>query len=213
MEHHVSFIKYLLDKGGPDLEDYTEVDAWLQEIMDGLKSGKLNNQEIQAFLVLLGDAATNKTIQGFVLQKPHGYAGDFEVIDKIYQKHTSEEPLLKKWDLYFHTHSATQAVRNRVDYFAEQIITTFRSRNSESNIEILNLASGPGRDMLNFFEQYPEIAEKISIDCIEQDVNAIAFARKLCENHSNQVSFIQRNALKYTTTKKYDLIWSAGLFD
>jgi cyclopropane fatty-acyl-phospholipid synthase-like methyltransferase len=65
--------------------------------------------------------------------------------------------------------------------------------------------------MLNFFEADP--VAKIHIDCIEQDQDAIDYATKICEKFLEKISFHKKNALRLTTHKKYDLIWSAGLFD
>ena len=108
--HHFSFIKDLVKKGGPTLDDYAELNSWLEETSDYIKSGEITEIQISELLSILGDAATVETLQGFVLKKPHSYAGDFEIIDRIYRKHTSEQSHLKTWDTYFHTHAATEAV-------------------------------------------------------------------------------------------------------
>ena len=51
------------------------------------------------------------TIQGFVYNKPHGYAGDFEVIDRIYNYHIAEPKHLSKWDTFFiHSMELMQSV-------------------------------------------------------------------------------------------------------
>jgi len=212
MNYHFDFIKNLVNKGGPTSEDYAELDSWLEETSDHIKSGKITEIQISELLSTLGDAATTKTLQGFVLKKPHGYAGDFEIIDKIYKKYTSQQPHLKKWDDYFHTHAATEAVRNRVHYFSTQIIeATINSKKEKT--QILNLASGPGRDMLHFFQTTPDLSEKVHFDCIEQDINAIEFAKTICSAYLDKITFSQKNTLRFTTKKRYDLIWSAGLFD
>ena len=63
------------------------------------------------------DTFTSKTIQGFIFTKPHGYAGDFEIIDKIYRTEISGNPRYKNWDEYAQNHDAAIAVRNRKSYF------------------------------------------------------------------------------------------------
>lgn len=84
---------------------------------------------------------------------------------------------------------------------------------SEHPLEVLNLASGPGYDMVQFFDNYPMYRDRIVFDCVEQDINAINFASKLCEQYLEKITFLNKNALRFGTQKKYDVIWSAGLFD
>ena len=49
--------------------------------------------------------------------------------------------------------------------------------------------------------------------CIDQDVNAIEFANRRCAAYEHQVSFTKANAFRFETSERYNLIWSAGLFD
>lgn len=53
----------------------------------------------------------------------------------------------------------------------------------------------------------------VAIHCIEQDGRAIAYASDLCHDHLSKIVFQQANALKFVVDKKFDLVWSAGLFD
>lgn len=202
----------MVQKGGPNHEDYAELDSWLEETSDHIKAGNITEVQKSELLSILGDAATIETLQGFVLKRPHGYAGDFEIINKIYIQHTSSQPHLTKWDNYFHTHAATEAVRNRVYYFSNQVADAATNSKADQ-AQILNVASGPGRDMLHFFQKNPDLSEKVQFDCIEQDKNAINFAKNICSAYLDKITFIQKNALRFTTEKRYSLIWSAGLFD
>ena len=45
------------------------------------------------------------------------------------------------------------------------------------------------------------------------DKNAIHYASTLLKKHSDKVSFLNKNILRFSPDKKYDLVWSAGLFD
>lgn len=186
----------------------------LQQITDDIANGKLTAQDIEAIRNAFGDAAlTLNTLQGHVFLKPRGYAGDFEVIDKIYRKHISEEEKFANWDLYFHSTDAVQAVRNRKTYFIELLKSVENTRiNSQvEKFDILNIASGSGRDMQEFFLDCPE--NGLFFDCLDQDKEAINFAESLCNDWLTQIHFKKANALRFSTDKKYRLIWSAGLFD
>lgn len=117
LEHHVEYIKHLVEKGGPDPEDYYDLDAWISELSERTFQGKLPEENRNELIQILGEALSCNTMQGFAFQKPHGYAGDYEIIDRIYTHWTSPNPQLRKWDEYFHKQVAPQAVRNRKDYF------------------------------------------------------------------------------------------------
>jgi len=82
---------------------------------------------------------------------------------------------------------------------------------TEPWLEVLNLACGPGRDMLLFFENNPDA--QVHFDCIEQDQNAVNHAQALCQRFLHKTTFHVKNALRFQSKKQYDLIWSAGLFD
>lgn len=116
----------------------------------------------------------------------------------------------QKWDNYFQDKSASHAVRNRAHYFCN-LTENLVKKNPSQKIEVANIASGPGRDMLYFFQK--NSAALINFDCIEQDPNAINYARELNAKHLEKINFIVKNVLRFKSQKKYDLIWSAGLFD
>lgn len=98
MDQHINFLQYLVEKGGPYIEDFYVLDAWIAEIAESAKKGKLTSGAIKRLRGdVLGDAFSVKTMQGFAFQKPHGYSGVYEIIDRIYQKYTSNKPHLTKW--------------------------------------------------------------------------------------------------------------------
>ncbi len=155
--------------------------------------------------------ASNKTIQGHIYLKPHGYAGDYELIDKFYTFHQSEDATMAKWDIYLQNFPAAKAVRNRKEYIKTILREKCQAAGNDSTFEMLNLASGPARDLYEFFVENPNA--RLNIDCIELDNNAIQYAQSLLGTHNSQVNFINKNIFRFKTDKKYDLVWSAGLFD
>lgn len=211
IEHHLEFIRYLVNKGGPEKNDYDDLDSWVLEISEQVKDGRLLKNQIVQLQDEFGDAISCETMQGFAYQKPHGYAGDYEIIDRIYQKYISKQSHLTRWDIYWQKLTAADAVRNRVKYFSLLLKEQYKKKQADETLNVLNLASGPGRDLLYFLDHYPDI--NVYIDCVEQDQNAIDHATGLCKNHLNKVNFIKKNAVRFKTEKKYDLVWSAGLFD
>lgn len=152
------------------------------------------------------------------LAKPRGYAGDYLIIDAIYKNNPQTNGYERLFDNYFQMSPISIAVRNRKEDF-KRIIKSIVANCAEP-IRILNLASGPCRDLSELLGD-PEMADKfVLIDCIEQDVEAIKYAKKLIDN-SDQVRFINMNVARLALYKnvqdkfehKYDLIYSTGLFD
>ena len=211
MKHYVDFIEYLVAKGGPDAKDFYDLDAWIAEVADQERAGKLALTDLKLLRDAFGEAVSVETMQGFVLQKPHGYAGDYEIIDRIYTRYVSDKPQLSKWDVYAQEHACAYAVRNRVEYLCNLLEEKRNHFCGGGGIVVLNLASGPGRDMLKFFDDNPDA--QVHFDCVELDQNAVNHAKALCGDFLGQITFHVDSVLRFQSKKKYDLIWSAGLFD
>jgi hypothetical protein len=160
-----------------------------------------------------GDVLSKHTSLGLSLLKKRGYPGDFEVIECAYNQKISEKEGLRKWDIYTNSQHAVIALRNRKSYLIKllQSVEKMRIEQHTENFNVLNIASGSGRDMQEFFTQNP--VNGLFFDCIEQDSDAINFAKNLCADYLSQIEFHKANALKFRNDKKYNLIWSAGLFD
>lgn len=203
-----TYLLKLIDEGGPIKGEFELFRRVLAEIGIMLASGNISQEEIINLRLVCKEILTTDTMQGLALNKIHGYSGDFEKIDKIYIEHKSTNPKLIKWDEFFHEQKAPIAVRNRKIYFHE--ILTFRKLNTEK-LEVLNIASGPGRCMYDWLTKNTK--SEIKFDCVELDSNAIEYAKNLNTEFLNQISFQQANILKYNTNIKYDIIWAAGILD
>jgi extracellular factor (EF) 3-hydroxypalmitic acid methyl ester biosynthesis protein len=168
------------------------------------------NEKFKSLIETHSPLFSKETMQGLAYTKPYGYAGDFEIIDKIYTKWKSNDTRLKTWDEYFHSQPASVAVRNRKTYY-KNLLKQIANKNNQETITILNLASGSCRDLKEFFEENKDT--RFHFDCVELDKNAIIYATNLLADNIQNVSFINHNIYKYVPVKTYDLIWSAGLFD
>lgn len=171
--------------------------------------GELSPEEDMLLTKLITPVLSIDTMQGHAFHKPKGYAGDYEIIDKIYTRWTSNDPTLQIWDKFFHSQEASIAVRNRKKYFIDLALRFEKEKNGP--LSILNIGSGPARDVKEFFEH--SNGNLTIIDCIELDRDAIEYSEKICTDHLEKVNFINKNIFRYKPHKKYDLIWSAGLFD
>ena len=206
MKEQVDFIRYLVEKGGPATDsDYRGYGKLVRDLSAGLRSGEISSKEVDVCLNALGRAMSNQTVQGLALNKPHGYPGDFEVIDRIYNQYVTKEQDLKNWDTYFHKLAAARAVVQRKSYFLNHVSEL------DDDAQILNLASGPARDVCEALAGTEK--NRLFFHCIDQDLKAIEYGESLCSGYGNNVFFEQKNVFRFKPRVRYDLIWAAGLFD
>jgi SAM-dependent methyltransferase len=196
-----------VDRGGPSRGEDADFHAIVRQLAE-LSPESGNPETIAAVRDWVGPALSGETLQGFALRTPHGYAGDFEMIDRIYRYHISADPALANWDLFFHRQTAPRAVRNRKTYFHDLLD---RHSARRSPLDVLKIASGPGRSMFEWLGKNPDAP--VSIDCVDIDPVAIDFARNLNRAFLDRITFTRANVLRYRPGKPYDLIWIAGLFD
>ena len=153
------------------------------------------------------------------LRKPFGYAGDFKIIDDIYQNNPTTTGFDRLFDNYYQMSAISVAVRNRKEDFKRLIANFIKSRQG-SPLRIMDLASGSCRDIKELFFSNKALCKNVIFDCYDNDDRAIEFARKLIKN-GPRANFIKLNAVKLAlakdvnriTDKRYDLIYSTGLFD
>jgi hypothetical protein len=153
------------------------------------------------------------------LRKPFGYAGDFKIIDDIYQNNPTSTGFARLFDNYFQMSTISVAVRNRKEDF-KRLVTDFIKNRGKSPLRIMDLACGPCRDIKEIISSENALCENVIFDCYDNDLGAIEFAKALLGNQSN-VNFSQKNAARIALNKnvnsiidkKYDLIYSTGLFD
>ncbi len=202
------YIENLVSKGGPSESDDIAFMSMLEILGYCSESGVLAEPVKMELRSWFGNALSPSSMQGMALQKPHGYAGDFEIIDRIYLRYVSSNTELANWDHFYHRQPAPRAVRNRKTYFHELLDSHSARRNP---LSVLNIASGPGRCMFEWLSAHTEAP--ISIDCVELDATAIDYARNLNRPFLDRITFEQKNALRYKPSRTYDLIWAAGIFD
>ncbi len=200
----------LIERGGPAPQEYATLNRAIRHLGDEVRAGILPGRALRQFMKQTALEHFQGTMQAASILKKHGYSGDFEIIDDIYQMRIADEPSLRRWDLFFHAQAAPCAVRNRKSYF-HQLLRTVSDRCGDRPPRVLNIASGPARDLREWFDANPD--SPLHFDCIELDTKAIAHAKGLCAPYLERMHFHHQNALKFVPADKYDLIWSAGLFD
>lgn len=213
LQRHLHGLEQLAALGGPKGEHAILFSAWVAELSHMIKTGVIRRDEWFEVWKPVVLRLLSQTIAPKILLKPRGYAGDFEVIDCIYTSALAECPQQRPWDDYFHSLNAISAVKHRKSYF-QRVVSSAVAASVQCGADcprILNVASGPGRDMLEWLSANPTVQAKI--ECVEMDADAIKFATELCHQHRDRVQFHHANALRFKPAGEYALIWSAGLFD
>lgn len=211
VERWTSYVHSICKQGGPAPQDYEPLQTWFAEVQSARAEGLLSQESLQTLREAFGPAMSLDTLQGRSLLKPFGYAGDFKIIDEIYQAEHTPHPHLRRWDEFFHAQAATQAVRNRKDFFKRLIRKSLDARRAQRPLRVLNIASGPCRDIAEFLAQHQ--GANVHFTCVDVDQRAVDYGRNVCSAWSDRVLLIRANALRLRLDSTFDLVWSAGLFD
>ncbi len=212
MEHPATrqFVDYLVSlaaRGGPAEHDELLLNEQVNSIHQEILAGRITRESVIAELAAADLPLGSDTIQGHCLSKPYGYAGDFEIIDRLYTQWESPDARLAAWDRFLHRQPATKAVRNRKAYF-KGLLDALQARGGG---RVLKVALGPGRSMHEWLEANPDA--NIHFDCVDIDDKAIAYTQRLNARHADKITYHHRNVLHFKPHGTYDLVWSAGLFD
>lgn len=151
--------------------------------------------------------------------KPSGFAGDFEMLRKLYEQQTPARGLGGYLDLWIQDLPLARAVRARLACARRFLLSSLESRTG--TVRILDIASGPCRE----FENWPVAGcdQSIEIVAMDSDPLALEYVRTQVANHLPETVHlrpVRHNALRTRSAKatvqqfgKFDLIYSVGLCD
>jgi len=167
----------------------------------------------QRVLERIDDEIAKGHMNGQARLKPFGYAGDFRVIDWMYSQVRSLEVENAFWDDFYHRQVASISVRNRKEFLKAAIAEAVRKKGGP--IRVLDLASGPCRDLAEAIDVAGEECHGSSFHCVDMEPRAIEYAQKVTKPYAKLVSFQWdcANVFRFRSQERYDLVWSAGLFD
>lgn len=193
----VDHLRRIVEQGGPNPDEY--------EYLRSLFGTFPKAESIPDFLEGIFQVSS---LQGFVANQPYGYHGDFAIIDAIYSRSVSACPKVEKWDAFFQALPACEAVRNR-----RQFLVSWLERNCSDvdTNQILSVASGPCREVQDFFQRNPD--KDTYFTCLDQDANAIAFASALLYPWREKIRFVKSNVFSNFPESGFEIIYSSGLFD
>lgn len=155
------------------------------------------------------------------IQQPFGYAGDFKLIDDVYVNSPVTRGFDRLFDNYALMTAVAVAIRNRKDDL-KKMLKSFMASARKPCIHIMNLACGSARELKELIDEGVLSEDRSVIDCYDRELRALEFARNLFGERGAFVNFISENAMMLALRnmdqndqhlKRYDFIYSLGLFD
>jgi len=193
-------IKEILAKKGPLIEEFDDIINTVEQLN--------TPEQIEEIRELMEPVYKSDTIIGHCYNKPLGYSGDYQIIEKIYKYHRNSDFI--KWDEFFHFMPAAVAVINRKE-LAVHLLRNLNTKVKHSGAKVLILGSGPGSEVNEYFQSVTQ--NNLVFDLVDFDQRAIEYAMAKNQKYLEYLTFHNKNVLRYSPDSSYDLIWSAGLFD
>jgi len=156
-----------------------------------------------------------------IIDKIHGYPGDFDTIKQFFNNpycgSTLFSKLINKFTLS--TEPVTAHVE-RIEYLYKEIVDGFKMTKDE--FSILSLGSGPAMEILNFVKDH-NFERPVYITLVDLDAHALTdFLENVQYHHKKNVTInllnqnvkdLLRSKHELIYGKKYDLTYCAGMFD
>ncbi len=183
--------------------------------IDGLIKGRPNEEQIRKRFFENCGILDQSPLHHRMRHKPLGYSGDYLLLDWILTTRIAGNGLGKIWDALFHDYPGAIAVRNR-----KQILQSYLEgfRKSHSKVSFLDLACGSCRyvlEIMNEADNKGTLAFLQDITFVDYQADAIEFAKVLYGQMPFKVQpqWTSCNVLRFKPSRKYNFIWSSGLFD
>ncbi len=151
--------------------------------------------------------------------KPSGFAGDFEMLIKLYEQSTPATGLGGYLDLCILDLQLARAVRCRLSAARSYLLEEIDRRGT--SVRILDIASGPCREYID----WPSLPsdKPIEVVALDNDPIAIEYVQKNIAaklDGATKLNVVRYNALRTRNAKatverfgRFDIIYSVGLFD
>jgi extracellular factor (EF) 3-hydroxypalmitic acid methyl ester biosynthesis protein len=155
--------------------------------------------------------------------KPGGYAGDYGIIEIVYDNRPLSSGFGRCIDRRFLMDDYARAVRGRKNAM-KGILFEYIGSSTLPRIEILNLACGSSREILELFrDSPPAFTGRAAFTLVDRDPDALAFSRKALAGLPENITFEFLNHSVYDYIKDpagwsarlrgKDLVYSIGLAD
>jgi len=166
----------------------------------------------------------------FAYTKPHGYAGDFELMSIIHRNQFEGETLFSQVMNKIDCEGTTaRAIRNRISFVVRQMEELINSNRHAETFKVVSLASGPAFEISNILlsQHNTNLPTNLEFVLVDQDRSALKNAQSrlnpLIKNRNSIVLHFVQDSIKRLIVdadnnnnrlyENADLIYSLNLFD
>ena len=229
----VATLRPYADRDGPQAhqsDDFVHgVQRAMQQALDALTAtdywGPDNRLASSEFWKIAGETLSPGVLQLHARQKPHGYAGDFEMLHMICSDVRHGSGLAWVYDDFFQQQAAPCAVRNRAALVAERLADDVQRRSSAAasspSLRVVSVGSGPADDLARFAAAHPALATQVEVTLLDLDPRALQFAEdtigRLFPPNAVQTRRVNLKRLprlpEMSLLQGADFIFCSGFFD
>ena len=190
------------------------------EVMHGAIGREQQSDQLASCREIVGKWLFRSRLWNRSHQKPHGYPGDYLMIEWMYDLEDSpcadpfQPAIVNCLDELFKTVHSVVSVWERRRWFAGLLRSEYER--GDGVLHILDVAAGGARYLCDFLEELPE-TKGVAITLVDQDAAAVAYCReRSLARWRDQVTFLCapiRSVSDLLGGQRFDLVLSAGLFD
>lgn len=195
--------------------------AMAGDALDGqLRSDALTKELKRRVRTLLGQFLYQSRVMKRAVEKPRGYPGDYAMLEMAYNNRTVSAGIGGHLDRFSLDRPYSEAIRQRKDMMRDLLGGYFNGTGCHT-LRVINLASGGCRELRELFSRPNRNTAPVDLLCIDQDEEAIAFAREQIQSLDTgpvSVRFLHGNILRLGELNvgpdnSIDLIYSIGIAD
>ena len=165
--------------GADESDTYLAVAAALDRCLEDLSRLGLWGQDNRLPSSVLWNVAGHYLARGWMQNqartKPRGYAGDYELLSRMYESRLCDDPLGRLFDRFFQDEAAPRAVRNRMRMMVEWIV---EAAAIDRPLKVAIVGSAFGLDVRDaLLRLHADQRRRIHVVLLDLDPAAIAFAR------------------------------------
>jgi len=211
---------------------YVQLADAIDECLTGLCTLDISNSENRLLSSELWNIAGHFLSRGWLLErarsKPRGYAGDYEMLSRIYEDRCCDDRFGRLIDRYFQGQAAPQAVRNRMSLMADWIVESGSaadrsSLTTDSALRLAIVGSAFGLEIRNALLRLDKPSRlPLRVTLLDLDPAAIDFAQKQLAEllPSDRLTALTTNLFRLPERQQAteplrgaDLLFCPGLFD
>ena len=205
---------------------FDQLAAAMDQLLDDCRAtglwGPENRLPSSELWNVAGDALARGWLQNRARTKPRGYAGDYELLARMFHHRLCDDPLGRLMDEYFQRDAAPVAVRNRMAMIADWIVEGVRSRGGLP-VRVAVVGSALGLDVrAALLRLTDEERAAVSVTLLDLDPDAVEFARSQLAPFlpPGQIQAVACNLFRMpqrpqlaAALANIDLLFCPGIFD